>query len=202
VRARPQHLTLPTLHLPQSVFSLRLLQVQSRQNSAQQPLCHWPPIHCRPNRPVSPFLHGVSATRSAFLPFVHLNTRLQPYQDRFQRRHPFCTLRESGRHIAVRSIRVTCPCPRCCCARANEFYVAITQEWSGEPLKLSLKAKPTPARGSPTLITDPVGLSPSKNALTTPAHEDVHLHSQLEHVKLFLSEQNPLAVSRWQPSGY
>jgi hypothetical protein len=33
---------------------------------------------------------------------------------------------------------------------------------SGEPLKSSLKAKRTPARGSLTVITDPVGLSSSK----------------------------------------
>jgi hypothetical protein len=84
------------------------------------------------SQPVPP---RVSATRSAFLPFVHLNTRLQPCQDRFQRRHPFCTLRESGHHIAVRSIRVTCPCPRCCCARANEFHVVITQEKVGRAFK-------------------------------------------------------------------
>ena len=35
-----------------------------------------------------------------------------------------------------------------------------------------------------------------------PAHEDVCLHSQLEHVKLFPAEQEPLGVSRWQPSEY
>jgi hypothetical protein len=34
------------------------------------------------------------------------------------------------------------------------------------------------------------------------APEDVCLNSQLEHVKLFLAEQKPLAVSRWQPSRY
>jgi hypothetical protein len=32
------------------------------------------------------------------------------------------------------------------------------------------RAKPTPTRGSLTLITDPAGLSPSKIAPTTPAH--------------------------------
>jgi hypothetical protein len=55
---------------------------------------------------------------------------------------------------------------------------------SGEPLKSSLKAKPTPARGFLTVVTDPVGLSSSKIALTTLAHE------------VFLTEQKPLAVSR------
>lgn len=67
---------------------------------------------------------------------------------------------------------------------------------SGEPLKSSLKVKRTPARGSLTVITDPVGLSSSKSAPATPAHKGVRFHSQLEHVKLFLAEQKPLAVSR------
>jgi hypothetical protein len=48
---------------------------------------------------------------------------------------------------------------------------------SGSPLKSSLKAKPTPARGFLTVITDPVGLSSSKIAPTTLAHEDLRLHS-------------------------
>jgi len=65
---------------------------------------------------------------------------------------------------------------------------------SGEPLKSSLKAKPTPARGFLTVITDPVGLSSSKIAPTTLADEDLRLHSQLKHVKLFLTEQKPFAV--------
>jgi len=65
---------------------------------------------------------------------------------------------------------------------------------SGEPLKLSLKPKRTPARGFLTVITDPVGLSSSKNAPTTLAHEDLRLHSQLKHVKPFLTERKPLAV--------
>jgi hypothetical protein len=65
---------------------------------------------------------------------------------------------------------------------------------SGDPLKSSLKAKPTPARGFLTVITDPVGLSSSKIAPTTLAHEDLRLHSQLEHAKPFLTEQKPLAV--------
>jgi hypothetical protein len=68
---------------------------------------------------------------------------------------------------------------------------------SGDPLKSSLKAKRTPARGFLTVITDPVALSSSKITPTTLAHEDLRLHPpQLEHVKLFLTEQKPLAVSR------
>ncbi|KAI0285225.1 putative phosphatase regulatory subunit-domain-containing protein [Russula brevipes] len=71
----------------------------------------------------------------------------------------------------------------------------LLRKKSGEPLKSSLKVKRTPARGSLTVITDPVSLS-SKSAPATPAHKGVRFHSQLEHVKLFLAEQKPLAVSR------
>ncbi|KAF8496754.1 putative phosphatase regulatory subunit-domain-containing protein [Russula emetica] len=71
----------------------------------------------------------------------------------------------------------------------------LPRKKSGEPLKSSLKAKRTPTRGSLTVITDPVSLS-SRSAPATPAHKGVRFHSQLEHVKLFLAEQKPLAVSR------
>ena len=77
----------------------------------------------------------------------------------------------------------------------SEPMSLLPRKKSGEPLKSSLKAKRTPARGSLTVITDPVSLS-SKSAPTTPAHKGVRFHSQLEHVKLFLAEQKPLAVSR------
>ncbi len=78
----------------------------------------------------------------------------------------------------------------------SEPMPLLPRKKSGEPLKSSLKAKRTPARGSLTVITDPVGLSSSKSAPATPAHKGVRFDSQLEHVKLFLAEQNPLAVSR------
>jgi hypothetical protein len=71
----------------------------------------------------------------------------------------------------------------------------LPRKKSGEPLKSSLKAKRTPTRGSLTVVTDPVSLS-SRSAPATPAHKGVRFHSQLEHVKLFLAEQKPLAVSR------
>ena len=52
----------------------------------------------RPNRPVSPFLHGVSAT-SAFPPFVHLNSRHPPTTPHL---HPAPT--ESRCHTYCRAI--------------------------------------------------------------------------------------------------
>ena len=77
----------------------------------------------------------------------------------------------------------------------SEPALLLPRKKSGEPLKSSLKAKRTPTRGSLTVITDPATLS-SRSAPTTPAHKGVRFHSQLEHVKLFLAEQKPLAVSR------
>jgi len=78
----------------------------------------------------------------------------------------------------------------------TEPSLPLLRKKSGEPIKSSLKARRTPARGSLTVITDPIGLSSSKSAPATPAHKGVRFHSQLEHVKLFLAEQKPLAVSR------
>ena len=77
----------------------------------------------------------------------------------------------------------------------SERTPLLPRKKSGEPLKSSLKAKRTPTRGSLTVITDPVSLS-SRSAPATPAHKGVRFHSQLEHIKLFLAEQKPLAVSR------
>ena len=74
----------------------------------------------------------------------------------------------------------------------SERTPLLPRKKSGEPLKSSLKAKRTPTRGSLTVITDPVSLS-SRSAPAMPAHKGVRFHSQLEHVKLFLAEQKPLA---------
>jgi hypothetical protein len=78
----------------------------------------------------------------------------------------------------------------------SELMPPLLRKKSGEPLKSSLKVRRTPARGSLTVVTDPAALSSSKSAPATPAHKGVRFHSQLEHVKLFLAEQKPLAVSR------
>jgi hypothetical protein len=72
----------------------------------------------------------------------------------------------------------------------------LPREKSGEPLKSSLKVRRTQSRGSLSVITDPVNSSSSNSAPATPAHKSVRFHSQLEHVKLFLTKQKPLAVSR------
>ena len=81
-------------------------------------------------------------------------------------------------------------------AARSEPSPPLIRKKSGEPLKSSLKVKRTPARGSLTVITDPVVLSSSKSAPATPAHKGVRFNAQLEQVKHFLAEQKPIAVSR------
>lgn len=72
----------------------------------------------------------------------------------------------------------------------------LPREKSGGPLKSSLKVRRTQSRGFLSVITDPVNSSSSNSAPAMPAHKGVRFHSQLEHVKLFLAKQKPLAVSR------
>ena len=81
-------------------------------------------------------------------------------------------------------------------AAKNVHTPPLLRRKSGEPLKPSLKVKRTSSRGSLTVVTDPVNSSSSKSAPAAPAHKGVHFNSQLEHVKLFLPKQKPLAVSR------
>ncbi|OBZ75507.1 hypothetical protein A0H81_04889 [Grifola frondosa] len=65
---------------------------------------------------------------------------------------------------------------------------------SGEPLKSSLKSRRAAVRGDLSVVT---GTQSSKSEPSTPTHiKSVHFDAQLEHVKLFLAEQKPLAVSR------
>lgn len=65
----------------------------------------------------------------------------------------------------------------------------LIRKKSGEPVKSSLKTSK-----SLTIITPVLG---TKSEPTTPTHQKaVHFDAQLEHVKLFLAEQKPLAVSR------
>lgn len=66
----------------------------------------------------------------------------------------------------------------------------LVRKKTGEPIKSSLK-------GSRTLSISVVGGTTSKSAPSTPTpSKAVHFDARLEHVKLFLAEQKPLAVSR------
>jgi hypothetical protein len=68
---------------------------------------------------------------------------------------------------------------------------SLVRKKSGEPLKSSLKSSKRAARGSLAIVTA------TKSEPATPTHSKaVHFDAQLEHVKLFLAEQRPLAVSR------
>ncbi|PFH53598.1 carbohydrate-binding module family 21 protein [Amanita thiersii Skay4041] len=70
----------------------------------------------------------------------------------------------------------------------------LIRKKSGQLVKPSLKPSTSCSKAGLTVVT--VGLS-SKSAPTTPTlAKAVHFDTQLEHVKLFLAEQKPLAVSR------
>ncbi|KAF9453653.1 carbohydrate-binding module family 21 protein [Macrolepiota fuliginosa MF-IS2] len=67
----------------------------------------------------------------------------------------------------------------------------VIRKKSGQPVKSSLKASRSSTRGNLSVVT--IGSS-SKSEPPTP--KAVHFDAKLEHVKLFLAEQKPLAVSR------
>ncbi|KAI0035020.1 putative phosphatase regulatory subunit-domain-containing protein [Vararia minispora EC-137] len=68
---------------------------------------------------------------------------------------------------------------------------------NGRPLKSSLKSSARSPRPPLAVITTPDGtLRSSMSAPATPLHKAVHFDAKLEHVKLFLAEQKPVAVSR------
>lgn len=70
----------------------------------------------------------------------------------------------------------------------------MVRKKSGQVVKSSLKSSRSSSRsGSLSVFTT---TQASKSEPTTPTSKAVHFDSKLEHVKLFLSEQKPLAVSR------
>ncbi|KXN91989.1 Protein phosphatase 1 regulatory subunit 3D [Leucoagaricus sp. SymC.cos] len=73
---------------------------------------------------------------------------------------------------------------------SNDGSRSIIRKKSGEPVKSSLKSSRS-ARSNLSIVTT---CSSSKGEPSTP--KVVHFDTQLEHVKLFLAEQKPLAVSR------
>ncbi|KAG8892215.1 hypothetical protein FRB99_002878, partial [Tulasnella sp. 403] len=89
--------------------------------------------------------------------------------------------------------------------------VTFVRKKSGELVKPALRnsraLSSTAVDSSPTTVTTP-GSSCSmmfrrNSAPTTPTPKNVHFDAQLEHVKLFLAEQKPAAVSRdGSPTGY
>ncbi|KAJ6497113.1 carbohydrate-binding module family 21 protein [Mycena vitilis] len=74
--------------------------------------------------------------------------------------------------------------------RAADDPPRMVRKKSGQPVKSSLKSTAPRVRGSLSVV---IGGGSSKSAPSTP--RAVHFDTQ-EHVKLFLAEQKPLAVSR------
>ncbi|KZV70787.1 carbohydrate-binding module family 21 protein [Peniophora sp. CONT] len=122
------------------------------------------------------------------------------------------TPRPRQRHPIPRELMMT-PRPRPVSADAAEFSIegqargsrSVTMPAStstpvlklsnGKPLKSSLKSSSRP-RLPLTVVTTPApSTGGSKSAPATP-FKNVHFDAKLEHVKLFLAEQKPLAVSR------
>ena len=69
----------------------------------------------------------------------------------------------------------------------------LVRKKSGQLVKSSLKPSKSSTRNILSVVTVPKS---SKSEPTTPTNKAVHFDAQLEHVKLFLAEQKPLAVSR------
>ncbi|KAF9036843.1 putative phosphatase regulatory subunit-domain-containing protein [Panaeolus papilionaceus] len=69
----------------------------------------------------------------------------------------------------------------------------LIRKKSGQLVKPSLKTSRSASRNGLSVITLPLA---SKSEPTTPTSKAVHFDAKLEHVKLFLAEQKPLAVSR------
>lgn len=68
----------------------------------------------------------------------------------------------------------------------------LVRKKSGQLVKSSLKSSKSAPKNL-SIVTFPQS---SKSEPTTPMQKAVHFDAQLEHVKLFLAEQKPLAVSR------
>lgn len=93
---------------------------------------------------------------------------------------PLSTLNPKAETLPPRSVSVN--------------MASLGRKKSGEPLKSSLKSRRPIVRGDLSVVTGPMS---SKSEPSTPTHiKSVHFDTQLEHVKLFLAEQKPAAVSR------
>ncbi|KAJ7090424.1 putative phosphatase regulatory subunit-domain-containing protein [Mycena belliarum] len=96
------------------------------------------------------------------------------------------------------------PTPKSPPATPDDATPRMVRKKSGQPVKSSLKSSAPRTRGSLSVFiggpgTGGTGPGNSKSAPSTPtggARSRVHFDAQLEHVKLFLAEQRPIAVSR------
>lgn len=114
------------------------------------------------------------------------------------RQAPFCKVGKlrlegsTGKHVRHTSDSIVTPsrAPVVGTSNANQPPQTIRKK-SGQPIKSSLKSARRPELH---VVTNG---SFAKSEPATPTHtKAVHFDSKLEHVKLFLAEQKPLAVSR------
>ncbi|KAF7353789.1 CBM21 domain-containing protein [Mycena venus] len=102
-----------------------------------------------------------------------------------------------GAGIGLRALstsHIPAPPPSLSPPKSTEETPRMVRKKSGQPVKSSLKSSTPKVRGSLAVV---IGGGSSKSAPTTPTtRPSVHFDAQLEHVKLFLAEQKPLAVSR------
>lgn len=163
------------------------LSVQIASSKPRRPRMHQRgaiPLMCPPEQSTpTPAAFKAKATKNSIVPF--------PSQDLDS------TPRASSSIFAPtpRTPADWSPQPEGLPSRATSVTIAaLGRKKSGEPLKSSLKSRRPIVRGDLSVITGPVS---SKSEPSTPTHiKSVHFDSKLEHVKLFLAEQKPLAVSR------
>ncbi|KAK7675859.1 hypothetical protein QCA50_021206 [Cerrena zonata] len=98
-------------------------------------------------------------------------------------------LQQSSAGFSSEGAPATAPAPV-----IRPMALSLGRKKSGEPLKSSLKSRRPIVRGDLSVVTGPMAV---KSEPSTPTHiKSVHFDAQLEHVKLFLAEQKPLAISR------
>lgn len=96
----------------------------------------------------------------------------------------------SGNHVYSKSESST---PSTTEPKGSSEWPRLVRKKSGQILKSSLKTSSSTLRSN---LSSGSLAGSSKSEPTTPTHKAVHFDAHLEHVKLFLAEQKPLAVSR------
>ncbi|KZT11126.1 carbohydrate-binding module family 21 protein [Laetiporus sulphureus 93-53] len=151
-----------------------------------------PSVALRPPEESTPVPSKSTASRVAWplqpsaMSFDDDDETPRPSSSKISKHRPETTTISTSSNHATRSASVSIPA---------SITSQLVRKKSGEPLKSSLKSRRAIARGDLSVITGP-GIS-SKSEPNTPSHiKSVHFDAKLEHVKLFLAEQKPAAVSR------
>ena len=157
-------------------------------------------VHCSRNSSAAPHSHSripgrlasaLSSPRisNAVVPLIHQLPPNVTSTGASSRDIPSAPRQQSAAIISSRHSDAAVVAPSVCTP-------PLPREKSSKPLKSSLRVRRAHSRGPTSVITDPVNSGSSKGTPATPVHKGVRFHSQLEHVKLFLAKQKPLAVSR------